>query len=1291
MSKATINYVWGIDDKEKWTNLTGSQTIFWLDIWKTKNPKIVVDAWAVQWVKKALELNKMIKKEVMNAEFLIITHAHSDHAGMVPYLYKKGFSWRIIMTELTKLQSKEMWLDYVKLTENEIEKVKEMNEKIGRRLHQALQIVEHFKITEDKKSSLKKFKNSEKYLIKILWTKKFDEAYNESIAILKEYWVECENDIWAVLRDIPELLFDRDDIELVYNKIETLWLKEELELQNFHPISSWKDELILELPEMVKNWFNKPIPVVSYLKGTVTSKLQFLIKKISKETEENEITQAENEALSNKIKLALNFVKWYEDNWESIVNFENEYGALLNENEGELLLQMSQLSKNTLNGTDYNIIELLKIYQSFKFKFPDSLDNYTQLQKELTDLWIFNEKDIDKHLPELPDSDYENKDIKSALKKVIITEKSDIDVSDYIVYIKNINQFSPQEILWFFKEQKRIYIHSSIYTKLLEKILTFVNHNNENIKRNNYIQEALYNAFDLVSIYEWNTQLYLEKNKKEYNRVKKIVEKYKRPTLTESIYSQDDLDYIIDIDYHAILKDKNIIHIKRLDDSRLYDILFQNNINTVYYFEPKIRARIKEKLSEYISKIETQKVLNSEKIELYQKNIDFIKIYEWKETLNISLEEYNTAKVLLGKHSIQSKKDIENFDIFDTTFPFITKDVENYFKMVNWVDDNFSLDSIDMIHITDIDDERIYDLPYNYENTQSLVIVQDGLKSAIRKKLLEWIWDFFRTSTIRRKKRNQLLEKFRLFKNYTENYQYLFNLDGYKNPTILLNELLSKNSQIRSISEKLNKIRCARELKSKLSEWDIERDNDYKEAKKMLTDLQIKSLSDISKVLKVPHYMPYSIEDIKKTISLLKSIHIDKNQDILESIKLNFFDAWHIEWSVQAVLTLVVSEVDNIINGWSVKKVLNTGWKRRLKHVNYWFSWDLWRIKDPNLAGSPEPIPFKLDYYQSEATYADRNHLDKEIAISKLFASIQSAQWKIVIPAFSMQRTQELLMILLEQRVISQTNIDQLKEIEREKLDTEVELLTLLTNTNKLEIKERKTELEKRIQNLELRINYLKSKIFDIDIILDSPLSEKITNIYITKCWNKYNLLDPKVQKELFWKEVITYVKKSGWGKEEDEDDGRISLDDLYEWERKDKKEVIFSASGMWDGWAITPHLKNNLQNPKSKIIWVWYCPPNTRWWKIKSGDDFISIDGEPYELKCEVDDVAWFSWHIDEEELILLLTQMEFKKWAIIALTHGDEKRLLLSEKVQSAMEEIWKKVKLIVPKLWDILPIKI
>lgn len=1284
MSKASISYLWWIDDVQRKVNLTGSQTLFWLDIWKNKNPKIVIDSGAIQWVKDAGEINKSVKKDVLSADFLVITHAHCDHAWMAPYLVKKWFSGKIIMTELTKLQCKEMWLDYVRLVSNEIEKVKELNAKIWKRLHEAIQVVEHVKIIENSKTKSKKVKNSEGYLVKVLWQKKFDEAYQESIAILKEYWVECESDISSVLNEIPELLFDEDDIDIIYNKIETLELKEEIELQNFHPIASWTDTIILELPKMVKDGFNKTIPVVSHLKWTVTSKLQSLVKKTSKEIKENEQIERENEVLTGKVKLAINFVKWHEENDLSISKFEKEYADVLRENEGELLTKIKALSKVSLMGKNYDIDDLIRIYHDYKYRLPNSSLEYIELEKELEELEIMQEKDIDKHLPELPDRDYENKDIRSLLKSVIVTEKTSVCVWEYAVCIDDIKQFSPQEILSLLNGQKRVYVNKNIVTKLHDSLAFFVTSNLENIKRNSDIEEALYNAFDLVEIYEWNRELYLENYKKEYQKAKKYISGFKKRITKESKYSKDELDYIIDINLDSISKDKTIIHIKRLDDSRFYDILFSENLEVVYYFDSKIRARAKEKLSEYILRLELEKTINLENYTTYQSQLHFIRIYEWKEKLNISSQEYERAKALLTKHSIEGKKDIESFNFFDVQYSYTLKDVENFFKLAHQIDEKFSINDIEIIHITSINDERIFDLPYIYEDPNKIVVIQDWLKDEIRKKLLDGIGDFYRISVLRKKKRAEMLEKFRLYEFFKENYTFLFNLEWYSTASDFLNALLARSAEIREIKEKINKIIFARELKRKLNKWSVQKNKDYAEAKELLCKLKINELSDISKVLKIEHQIPYSIEDIKKAISLLKSVYIDKNQDILESIKLNFFDAWHIEWSVQAVLTLVVSEVDNILIWWA-KNQINTSWKRRHKHVNIWFSWDLWRIKDPNLAWTPDVSPFTFDYYQIETTYAGRNHLNKDTAINQFFSSIESASWKMIIPCFSMQRTQEILMILLQRRLDSQEYIDNIKKLVKDKKNQEKELLKKW-----LQVSE-KEAFENAISILEVQINYLKGKIFDFDIILDSPLSEKITEIYISKCWEKYNLLDKKVQKELFWKEIITYVKKTWENADKEENDGRVALADLYTNQRRDKKEIIISASGMCDGWSILPHLKENLQNPNSKIIFVGYCPPNTRGWKIKAGDEFISIDGEAFELKCEVDDVAWFSGHIDEEELLLFLTQNEFKKWAIIALTHWDEKRYELAEKIRTVMDRIWRNVKIIVPKLWDSVMVKI
>jgi predicted metal-dependent RNase len=50
-----------------------------------------------------------------------------------------------------------------------------------------------------------------------------------------------------------------------------------------------------------------------------------------------------------------------------------------------------------------------------------------------------------------------------------------------------------------------------------------------------------------------------------------------------------------------------------------------------------------------------------------------------------------------------------------------------------------------------------------------------------------------------------------------------------------------------------------------------------------------------------------------------------------------------------------------------------------------------------------------------------------------------------LIPAFSIQRTQEILMILIEERLRSQENIDRIKELTRQKKLKEAQLAKLST------------------------------------------------------------------------------------------------------------------------------------------------------------------------------------------------------------------------------------------------------
>jgi Cft2 family RNA processing exonuclease len=150
------------------------------------------------------------------------------------------------------------------------------------------------------------------------------------------------------------------------------------------------------------------------------------------------------------------------------------------------------------------------------------------------------------------------------------------------------------------------------------------------------------------------------------------------------------------------------------------------------------------------------------------------------------------------------------------------------------------------------------------------------------------------------------------------------------------------------------------------------------------------------------------------------------------------------------------------------------------------------RIKDPNLTGKPEVPKKQIDYYQMESTYAGRIHKNKEIAKGDFFRSIRKAPGKVLVPTFSMQRTQEILIMLLEK---AQESISFSKEIHAMKKDKS-KLKNLLLNSKLSE--KRRNEIEAKIDQLERHIDLITPELFDYEIVLDSPLSQKISQVYIT-------------------------------------------------------------------------------------------------------------------------------------------------------------------------------------------------
>jgi metallo-beta-lactamase family protein len=133
----------------------------------------------------------------------------------------------------------------------------------------------------------------------------------------------------------------------------------------------------------------------------------------------------------------------------------------------------------------------------------------------------------------------------------------------------------------------------------------------------------------------------------------------------------------------------------------------------------------------------------------------------------------------------------------------------------------------------------------------------------------------------------------------------------------------------------------------------------------------------------------YTEEDVKQTIEHFKPVHYHQATEIDENIRLQFFDVGHIVGSATIYLAL----------------------KEDGKETTLAFSGDVGRYGDPILH-SPEPFP-PVDYILIESTYGDRLHDRIETYADDLLKNIKETclrkKGKLIIPAFSVGRTQELL------------------------------------------------------------------------------------------------------------------------------------------------------------------------------------------------------------------------------------------------------------------------------------------
>ena len=254
---------------------------------------------------------------------------------------------------------------------------------------------------------------------------------------------------------------------------------------------------------------------------------------------------------------------------------------------------------------------------------------------------------------------------------------------------------------------------------------------------------------------------------------------------------------------------------------------------------------------------------------------------------------------------------------------------------------------------------------------------------------------------------------------------------------------------------------------------------------------------------------------------------------------------------------------------------------------------------DLPLLDSPTMIDH-ADYVVMESTYGNRLHIrndEKANLFLKIVSETLDYNGTVVIPSFAVGRTQEILY-----------EINKLKE-ERGRNDE---------------------EFARQYQTL-----------MNARVYVDSPLAISATEIFKMNT----NLFDEEIQKEIV----------SG--------DNPLEFPGLHftqtvEESRalNESKEpcIIISASGMCDVGRIKHHLKHNLWNPNSTILFVGYQAPGTLGRQIVDGAKSVRIFGEEIAVNARVEYIEGYSGHADQEWLLNFIYSFHNKPKHIF-LVHGE------------------------------------
>lgn len=162
-----------------------------------------------------------------------------------------------------------------------------------------------------------------------------------------------------------------------------------------------------------------------------------------------------------------------------------------------------------------------------------------------------------------------------------------------------------------------------------------------------------------------------------------------------------------------------------------------------------------------------------------------------------------------------------------------------------------------------------------------------------------------------------------------------------------------------------------------------------------------------------------------------------------------------------------------------------------------------------------------------------------------------------------------------------------------------------------------------------------------VPVYVDSPLAVSATEVFRLhpECFNT------EIYEKLFEKsnpfgfENLTMVRKAVDSRKLNGMEGPF---------------IIIAASGMCEAGRVLHHLKNNIEDPATTVLFVGYCAEHTLGWRLRNGHKEVNIFGEPHRVRADIEILDSFSGHADHSELMDWFRRTGGKKEKVW-LVHGE------------------------------------